>query len=61
MHTWVDGWNWLWMTFMMGFWLVVLGAVIFIAVRLAQQPPHEAEGRRIKGPRRDRPLERSQT
>jgi hypothetical protein len=27
------------MTLMMGFWLVVLGAVIFIAVRLAQRPP----------------------
>ena len=35
MHTWVEGWDWLWMTLMMGFWLVVLGAVIFIAVRLA--------------------------
>ena len=39
MHTWVDGWDWLWMTLMMGFWLVVLGAVIFFAVRLAQRPP----------------------
>lgn len=38
MH-WMDGWDWLWMTLMMGFWLVVLGAVIFIAVRLAQRPP----------------------
>jgi hypothetical protein len=26
MHTWVSGWDWLWMTLMMGFWLVVLGA-----------------------------------
>ncbi len=31
MH-WVDGWDWLWMTAMMGFWLVVLGAVIFTPV-----------------------------
>jgi hypothetical protein len=38
MH-WMDGWDWLWMTLMMGFWLVFLGAVIFIAVRLAQRPP----------------------
>jgi hypothetical protein len=38
MHTWVTGWDWLWMTLMMGFWLVVLGAVIFIGVRLAQRP-----------------------
>ncbi len=39
MHTWMDGWDWLWMTLTMGFWLVVLGAVIYIAVRLAQRPP----------------------
>jgi hypothetical protein len=38
MH-WMDGWDWLWMTLMMGFWLVLLGAVIFIAVRLARRPP----------------------
>ena len=35
MHGWVDGWDWLWMTLMMGFWLVVL----YAAVRLAQRPP----------------------
>jgi heme/copper-type cytochrome/quinol oxidase subunit 2 len=39
MHTWMNGWDWLWMTLMMGFWLVVLGAVIYLAVRLAQRPP----------------------
>jgi hypothetical protein len=39
MHTWIDGLDWLWMALMMGFWLVVLGAVIYIAVRLAQGPP----------------------
>lgn len=38
MHAWVDGWDWVWMTLMMGFWLVILAAVIFIAVRLAQRP-----------------------
>ena len=38
MHTWVDGWDWVWMTLMMGFWLVVLAAVMSIAVRLAQPP-----------------------
>ena len=35
----MDGWDWLWMTLTMGIWLVVLGAVIYIAVRLAQRPP----------------------
>jgi heme/copper-type cytochrome/quinol oxidase subunit 2 len=39
MHAWMDGWDWIWMPFMMGFWIVVLGAVVYIAVRLARQPP----------------------
>ncbi len=38
MHTWMDGWDWLWMTLMTGFWLVVLGAGIYVVVRLAQRP-----------------------
>ncbi len=33
------GWDWIWMTFMMGFWIALLGAVVYIAVRLAQRPP----------------------
>jgi len=32
---WHNGWDWLWMTFVMGFWLVVLGVVIYLAVRFA--------------------------
>jgi heme/copper-type cytochrome/quinol oxidase subunit 2 len=32
-----DGWDWLWMTLTMGFWLVVLGVVVYVAVRLAQR------------------------
>jgi len=39
MHAWMDGWDWVWMTFMMGFWVILIGAVVYIAVRLAQQPP----------------------
>jgi hypothetical protein len=35
---WMDGWDWVWMTFMMDFWLIVLGAVVYVAVRLGQQP-----------------------
>ena len=38
MHA-IDGWDWLWMTMMMGLWIVILGAVVFIAVPLAQRPP----------------------
>ena len=41
MHGYMDSWDWLWMSFMMGFWLVVLGAVVYLAVRLAQRPPRE--------------------
>ena len=35
----MGGWGWLWMTSMTVFWLVVLGAIVFVAVRLAQRPP----------------------
>ena len=42
MHGWTDGWGWVWMSFMMVFWLVVLGAVIYVAVRLAQRSPHDS-------------------
>jgi heme/copper-type cytochrome/quinol oxidase subunit 2 len=42
MHS-IDGADWLWMSFMMVFWLVVLGAVVYAAVRLAQRPPREGK------------------
>ena len=32
----MSGWDWIWMTLMMSFWIVLLGVVIFFAVRLAQ-------------------------
>jgi hypothetical protein len=37
----MDGWDWFWMIPMMVFWIVVLGAVIYAAVRLAinHRPP----------------------
>ena len=31
----MDGWDWLWGTLMMGFWIVLLGLVVYIAVRVA--------------------------
>ena len=43
MHLWMNNWDWFWMTFMVVFWVVVLGAVVFIAVRLAQRPPREGK------------------
>ncbi len=41
----LDGWDWFWMTFMMGFWVVLLGVAVYIAVKLA------ADGRGEKSPR----------
>ena len=34
-HT-MTGWSWLWMTFGAVIWIVLLGAVVYVAVRLAQ-------------------------
>jgi len=39
MYHWVGGWGWFWMTFMTVFWVAVLGAVVYAAVRLGQRPP----------------------
>jgi hypothetical protein len=33
----MDGWNWIWMSFAGAFWLLMIGGVVYIAVRLAQQ------------------------
>jgi hypothetical protein len=40
---WMNGWDWAWMTFMMVFWVVLLGAVVYAAVRLAHRPPREGK------------------
>jgi hypothetical protein len=32
-----DGWDWFWMVPMMLLWIVVLGGVVYAAVRLAMQ------------------------
>jgi len=37
----MNGWDWVWMTFMMVFWVVLLGAVVYGAIRLAQRSPRE--------------------
>jgi hypothetical protein len=36
LHGWMDGWDWVWMSFMIVFWLIVLGPVVYAAVRLAE-------------------------
>lgn len=33
----MSGWDWLWGTLMMGFWIVLLGLIVYIAVRVAQR------------------------
>jgi heme/copper-type cytochrome/quinol oxidase subunit 2 len=43
MHGYMDGWNWMWMTLMVAFWVVLIGAVVYIAVRLAQRPTREGK------------------
>ena len=35
-----SGWNWYWMVPMMLLWIVVLGGVVYAAVRLARQHSH---------------------
>jgi hypothetical protein len=39
LHMWMDGWDWFWMSFMMVFWIALLGAVVYVAVKLANRPP----------------------
>ena len=41
MHVWMDGSDWVWMSFMMVLWIAVLGAAIYLVVRLAQRPPSD--------------------
>ena len=38
---WHNGWSWFWMIPMMFFWIVVLGAVVYAAVRLANRDSHQ--------------------
>ena len=37
MNDWMDGSDWVWMTLSMTFGIVVLGAVIYAAIRLANR------------------------
>jgi hypothetical protein len=41
MYHWMDGTGWVWMSFMVVFWVAVLGAVVYAAVKLANRPPGE--------------------
>jgi hypothetical protein len=35
----MEGFDWFWMTLMMGFWLIAIGTVVYVAVRLATRRP----------------------
>jgi hypothetical protein len=39
----MDGWDWFWMIPMMLLWVVVLGLIIYAAVRLANHHTPEAK------------------
>lgn len=41
MNGWNDGWDWFWMVPMMLLWVVLLGAVVYAAVRLAMRHSHQ--------------------
>jgi heme/copper-type cytochrome/quinol oxidase subunit 2 len=43
MHHWMNDSGWLWMSFMMVFLILVIGAVVYAAVRLAQRPPRQSK------------------
>jgi len=36
-----DGWDWAWVAPMMLFWVVLIGTVVYVAVRLAQRDHHD--------------------
>lgn len=44
-YQWMDGWDWLWMSLMMAVWIVVVGVVVYVAVRLANRPPTDTKSR----------------
>ena len=40
-HGYVDGWDWVWMTTMVGIWIVLVGTLVYSPVRLAQRDRHD--------------------
>ncbi len=39
--SWGSGWDWLWMTFVVLFWLAVIAGVVYAVVRLAVSHEHQ--------------------
>ena len=44
MYGWMEGWDWIWMSTLMLVWLVALGAVVYVAVRLATSADRKPDG-----------------
>lgn len=40
MHGVMHTWDWFWMGFMVVTWVVVIGVIVYVAVRLATHPRH---------------------
>ena len=32
MHRWINGWDWVWMSALMSFWLVIIGGLVYSVV-----------------------------
>ena len=45
MYHWMDSWDWFWMSFVMVVWIVVVGLVVYVAVRLGSRPPRDPKVR----------------
>jgi heme/copper-type cytochrome/quinol oxidase subunit 2 len=43
MHGLMNGWNWIWMSLMIVTWAIVIGVLVYVAVRLATHPPDRKE------------------
>lgn len=44
MHGVMHTWDWFWMGFMIISWVVLVGALAYVAVRLVTHPPHYRRG-----------------
>lgn len=45
MYHWMSGSGWFWMSFMMVFWIVVIAAAVYAAVKLANRQPTNPKSR----------------
>jgi ABC-type phosphate/phosphonate transport system permease subunit len=38
-YQWMTGWGGFWTTFVMAFWIVLWGAMVYVPVKMADRPP----------------------